>query len=180
MEIKIECDSKLYLPLENILDFQGDLKSLDPLRKEKLKNQILKHGFSAPIFVWKNNAKYYCLDGHQRISACKELKSIGYKMPDLPCVEIFAKTQLEAKKKLLSYVSQFGKVEQAGLYQFMQDADISVDDLEDYALPDINVEAFTKEFFEDLEKQEEKNAEDEKQEDSKMNQCPNCGHVLKP
>lgn len=114
--IKITCETKLYLPLENILDFQGELKSLSTTNYEKLKKQIVEQGFSAPIFVWKNDGKYYCLDGTQRRAVCTKLKEQGYKIPDLPCVEILAKTKLEAKKKLLSYVSQYGKVDPQGLY----------------------------------------------------------------
>jgi len=147
MEIKISCETKLYLPLENIKDFQGALKTLDPDKKEKLKKQILEQGFAAPIFVWKNDGKYYCLDGTQRRVALQDLKSTGYKIPDLPCVEIHAKTKREAKKKLLSYVSQFGKVTGAGLYEFINEAELDLKELEDFEIPEIDLEDFKEEFF---------------------------------
>jgi hypothetical protein len=148
-EIKITCDTKLYLPLENILDFQGELKSLSSTNYERLKKQILEQGFSAPIFVWKNNAKYYCLDGTQRRLVLTRLKAEGYKIPDLPAVEIFAKTKLEAKKKLLSYVSQFGKVESQGLYEFIIEAEIPIEDMSDFEIPEIDMDDFKAEYFAD-------------------------------
>lgn len=157
MEIKIACDTKLYLPLENILDFQGELKSLSTTNYERLKKQILEQGFSAPIFVWKNDAKYYCLDGTQRRLVLNKLKSEGYKIPDLPCVEIFAKTKREAKKKLLSYVSQFGKVEGQGLYQYIIDAELGIEDMEEFEIPELDMEVFKEEFFDN----EEENRQDE-------------------
>lgn len=145
MEIKIACETKLYLPLENLKPFQGSLK--DHGNKEKLKKQILDQGFAAPIFVWKNDGKYYILDGHGRCSALQDLKSTGYKIPDLPCVEIHAKTKREAKKKLLSYVSQFGKVTGAGLYEFINEAELTLEELDDFEIPEINLEDFKEEFF---------------------------------
>lgn len=145
MEIKIACETKLYLPLENLTPFQGSLK--DHGNKEKLKKQILEQGFAAPIFVWKNDGKYYILDGHGRCSALQDLKNTGYKIPDLPCVEIHAKTKREAKKKLLSYVSQFGKVTGAGLYEFITEAELDLEELEDFEIPEIDLEDFKEEFF---------------------------------
>lgn len=148
-EIKVQCDTKLHIDIENLLEFQGELKSLSELNYEKLKKQILEEGFSAPIFVWKNDGKFYILDGHQRVRTCEKLKASGYKVPPLPAVEIFAKTKLQAKKKLLSYVSQFGKVESQGLYQFIMDAEIDIADMEDFEIPEIDMEAFKEEFFQD-------------------------------
>lgn len=177
MEIKISCDTKLYLPLENIQDFQGALKTLDPIRKDKLKKQILEQGFSAPIFVWKNDGKYYCLDGTQRRIALTELKATGYKVPDLPCVEIFAKTKREAKKKLLSYVSQFGKVTGHGLYEYIQEAELDISELEDFEIPEIDMEAFKDEFFDGkLSEPKEGSQELDESEFSEFEHtCPKCG-----
>lgn len=146
-EIKVQCDTKLSLPLENILDFQGALKTLSTANYEKLKKQIIENGFSAPIFVWKNDGKFYCLDGTQRRLTLAKLKEAGYKVPDLPCVEIFAKTKLEAKKKLLSYVSQFGKVDKQGLYQYIIEAELDIGDMADFEIPEVNMEEFSQEYF---------------------------------
>lgn len=146
-EIKIQCETKLYLPLENLNEFQGELKTLSVENFEKLKKQIIEQGFSSPFLVWKNNGKYFLLDGHQRKRVVSKLKEAGYKVPDLPCVEIFAKTKLEAKKKLLSYVSQFGKVDKQGLYQYIIDAELGIEDMQEFEIPEVNMEEFKEEFF---------------------------------
>lgn len=148
-EIKIQCETKLYLPIENLNEFQGELKTLSTVNFEKLKKQIIEQGFSSPFLVWKNNGTYFLLDGHQRKRVVTKLKEAGYKVPDLPCVEIFAKTKLEAKKKLLSYVSQFGKVESQGLYEFIIESEIPIEDMADFEIPEIDMTEFKAEFFAD-------------------------------
>lgn len=147
MEIKITCDTKLYVPLENLVPFQGELKTLSDFNYLKLKDQILEEGFCAPVFVWKNDGNYYLLDGHQRTLTCQQMKKEGYTIPDLPAVEIFAKTKREAKKKLLSYVSQFGKVDSQGLYEFIIEAEIPIEEMKDFEIPEIDMDSFKKEFF---------------------------------
>jgi DNA modification methylase len=146
-EIRITCDVKLFIPLENLNAFQGSLKSLSDANYQKLKKQILEEGFCAPVFVWKDAGKYYLLDGHQRTLTCTQMKKDGYKIPDLPAVEIFAKTKLEAKKKLLSYVSAFGKVESQGLYEYIIEAEIPIEDMADFEIPEIDMDEFKAEYF---------------------------------
>jgi len=147
MEIKITCDVKLYVALQNLHDFQKNLKKLSEEGYEKLKKQILDQGFSSPILIWKNDGKYYTLDGHQRCHTLKRMQAEGYKIPDVPCVEITAKTKLEAKKKLLGYVSQFGKLDAEGLHQYILEAELDVQELDDFDLPDFDVESFKEEFY---------------------------------
>lgn len=157
MEIKIACDTKLSVPLQNLNAFQGDLKTLSEANFRKLKKQILDQGFCAPVFVWKNDAKYYLLDGHQRTLTLNKMKSEGYKIPDIPAVEIIAKTKREAKKKLLSYVSQFGKVDSQGLYQYIMEAELGVEELDDFEIPEVDLESFKEEFFDILKPETENN-----------------------
>jgi len=147
MEIKITCDTKLSVALENLLPFQGELKTLSEVNYQKLKKQILEEGFCAPVFVWKNDGKYYLCDGHQRTITLNKMKDEGYKVPDVPAVEIQAKTKREAKKKLLSYVSQFGKVDPKGLYQYILDAELTIEDMDDFEIPEIDMDSFKEEFF---------------------------------
>lgn len=176
-EIKIQCDTKLSLPLENLNTFQGNLKAVGESSYQKLKNEILELGFSAPFFVWKDAAKYYILDGHGRAYTVKRMKEEGYKVPDLPCVEIFAKTKTEAKKKLLGYISQYGKISPTGFHEYIMEAELSLDDLGDLDLPDFNMEEFKAEFFEDIEK-DTSPLDQEPKESEEFKQCPNCGHLL--
>jgi len=177
-EIKVQCDTKLSLPLENILDFQGALKTLSTANYEKLKKQIIENGFSAPIFVWKNDGKFYCLDGTQRRLTLAKLKESGYKVPDLPCVEIFAKTKLEAKKKLLSYVSQFGKVDKQGLYQYIIDAELGIEDMQEFEIPELNMDEFKEEFFSDVNFDAGTEADQGKLDEKQLTKCPSCGEIF--
>lgn len=149
-EIKIACRGADTLPIEKIIPFQGELKSLTETNYKKLKKQIIEHGFSMPLAVWEDGDKYYCLDGHQRDRVLKTLQSEGWKVPDIPVVYIEAADRKEAKIKLLSFVSQYGKVEGQGLYEFVTDAGLAIDDLEDsFEMPDIDLEEFKAEYTDD-------------------------------
>lgn len=148
MEIKVQTGKLPTAEVEEFNDFQGELKELDKVNYEKLKKQIVELGFSAPIFIWENKGIKYILDGHQRKRVLMELKQEGYKVPKIPYVEILAKNKTEAKKKLLSFVSQYGKVTKQGLYEFISTNDIDVDFLRDnFQIPEINLDLFKLEFF---------------------------------
>lgn len=67
-EIRITCESNGLMPIAELNNFQGDLKTLDDDSFKKLKISIVKYGFSFPIFVWNGNI----LDGHQRLKAVKK------------------------------------------------------------------------------------------------------------
>jgi len=56
-EIKIACKGADSLSIDKLIDFQGDLKKITPENMQKLKNNIIKNNFSAPIFVWKRRLK---------------------------------------------------------------------------------------------------------------------------
>ena len=129
--IEIKCEGAATLSIEGLKEFQGKLKSLSPENKKKLKNNILKYGFSAPIFVWKKGEEKYILDGKQWLIVLSEMQKAGYVIPDLPVAYIQAASWKEAKKKLLAITSQFGKIEKAGLEDFLLDADILEEDIID-------------------------------------------------
>ncbi len=129
--IKIKCKAAATISLEQLREFQGNLKSLSPKNSEKLRQNILKYGFSAPIFVWQKEEEKYILDGKQRMTVLLELKKEGYEIPPLPVAYIEADSWKEAKKKLLTITSQFGKIEKEGLEEFLLDADILKDEIID-------------------------------------------------
>jgi hypothetical protein len=122
-EIEIKCKGADYLSLDQLLEFQGRLKKISSSNKEKLRQSILKYGFSAPFFVWKNQGKYRLLDGHQRSVVLKKMRSEGFKIPDLPVVYVQAKSKKEAKEKLLHITSQYGKFSKEGFFDFINDLD---------------------------------------------------------
>lgn len=135
--IQITCKSDQLLPITQLENFQGKLKSIDEQSFNKLKESIVKYGFSFPIFVW--NTKI--LDGHQRLAAVKRLINEGYsvKGDKLPVVEIDANSAQEAAEKLLLINSRYAKIDQEGFDQFIDDFNI---DLADFSglleIPEIN------------------------------------------
>lgn len=100
---------ELLLSLEELCEFQGDLKEISSENADKLKRAITEYGFCAPFFVWENDGKYNLLDGHQRKIALTSLKSDGWTIPKLPAVEITGADYDEARARLLAISSQYGE-----------------------------------------------------------------------
>lgn len=170
--VKIACKTELNLALKDLHPIQGSLKELSKERYEMLKESMLSLGFSAPFFVWKNENKWNILDGTQRYLTLNAMQLSNYKLPDLfPSVEIFANSQEEAAQKLLSYISQFGEVTHDGLYEFIEQFNIPVEDIESkYALPNFDPPKFKAEFYEQ-DQSTNSNPNSQKK-------CPECGHEL--
>ena len=142
-EIKIACKGADLLPIDKLIDFQGELKKITPENMQKLKNNIIKNNFSAPILIWKKSdkSKAYILDGHSRVKALLELQKEGYKIPaKLPVDYIKAINKKEAKEKLLGIASQYGIITEAGLMDFINEADLDIDSLiATIEIPDIDI-----------------------------------------
>lgn len=115
--IKISCDCKTMLPIEEIENFQGELKSIDLTNLNKLKSSIEQYGFSFPIFVWQKKI----LDGHQRLLAVRSMLEDGEELDGdlLPVVEIEAADEREAAEKLLLINSRYAKINQSGFDEFI-------------------------------------------------------------
>jgi len=146
MEIKINCQKGIDLPLSEMHAFQGDLKDLSEENYQRLSEQIQEKGFLAPFSVWKDNGKWMLLDGHQRHRTLTRMEENKVTLPDaFPTIEIIAENIKQAKEIVLSLTSQYGHMSNKGLYDFMQEAQIK--NLSDFRLPDINIAAFSKEFF---------------------------------
>ena len=72
-ELKVNCKGTAEISLDDINLIQGDLKSLSEKNFNKLKGQMLTHGFIVPFFVTKIEEKFFLLDGHQRFRVISEL-----------------------------------------------------------------------------------------------------------
>ena len=123
MKISIKCKAADNLPLEELTGLQGDLKTLSTANRDKLKASILKYGFSAPIFIWKNGKKNYLLDGHQRVATLEWMQSEGYEIPPLPVAYVVASSVKEAKEKLLHISSQYGEFDISELNEMLSQID---------------------------------------------------------
>jgi len=146
-QIYIKCKGNRTLNINQLKNFQGNLKELKEKEYIKLKNSILKYGFSFPVIVWENNI----IDGHQRIFAVKKMISEeGYNIDNIPVADIEADSEKEAKKKLLIFNSQYGKIDDQGLYEFIENSGINFDDFkEEMALPDFDMDYFNDNFYND-------------------------------
>ena len=145
--IKIKCSGEM-TDIDSLEEFQGELKSLTEDNYKKLRDRIIKYGFDAPLFVWKN----YILDGHQRYRTIKAMTTNGHTLKNnqLPIVQIDADSIEDAKKRLLGYISQFGKIDDQGLYEFTDDIDFGEWSTE-VDLPEIRLDYFKHEYMEDIE-----------------------------
>jgi len=95
----------------------------------KLKNAILKGGWSFPVYVWKDND--YVIDGKGRKQAVEDLIKEGHTIKEIPVVDIEAKDLEEAKQKVLEVSSQYGDVTKDSFEAFTEgfDADFDTFDL---------------------------------------------------
>ncbi len=148
-ELRIECSGHENLPLDYFTDFQGKMKT----RTEKNIIQLLRsfrdYGFSFPFFYWKSENTRYTLDGHGRLLALQIFRQLGGRLPLFPSCPVKAKSEDEAKQKLLRLNSKYGTIDFEGLEEFVDGLDINIDDLN---LPDINIEDI---LIDDPEEEEE-------------------------
>lgn len=174
--VEIKCKGADALFIDQLEPFQGNLKELSKPNYEKLKKEILELGFSEPVSVWPHNGKFLLLNGHQRVRTLQSMKTEGFDIPKIPVSFIDAKDVKEAKKKILALTSQYGEITKQGLYEFMNDADLAMPEIEDsFRFPEINFEVFKAEFLEGsihTGKESEQGQLDEK----KKQTCPECGH----
>lgn len=149
-EIKIAIEKMVLLELDELVDFQGNLKSLTTDRYNALRKEMLDRGFSFAPHAWlAPDGKHYLLDGHQRkLTLCK-MRDEGIRVPKIPTVLVQAETYDQAKRKLLSAVAQYGQIDRQGLYEFTELAHIPIGELETYPLPDLDMADFKAEYYED-------------------------------
>ncbi len=156
-QIPIRCKGNRYLPFDKFKTFQGALKEMSEANAGKLRQSILKYGWVAPVFVWNKND---ILDGHGRLLVLGELLKEGCTIGDLPVVDIEAKTKKEAAEILLAINSKYQTITDEGLYQFMNEMDLGIEDLTIFELPDIDFKEFESCFFAEAEDTEEEEIPD--------------------
>lgn len=141
--VRMECEGSGVLPIEQLVPFQGALKTLSKENYLKLKAEMLAEGFSFPVFVWQHEGSNYIIDGHQRINTLTKMKEEGYRIPPIPIAQVKAPTYKSAKKKVLAAASVYGRIEDQGLYEFLNNAGIEIDEIiEKIDLPYVDLEKF--------------------------------------
>ncbi len=141
-KIKITCQAATVLQPDELEDFQGGLKTISETDLRRLKNQIRRHGISAPIFVWQHKGKNYVLDGHQRLKALRGLALEGYQFDGIPAATISAATVTEAREKLLAFSSTYGQIDVSELDAFVKGLG-ELEDLRLVAGSEIDLDIFT-------------------------------------
>lgn len=170
--IEVTYDARHSLPIETLVDFQGNAKTITQENLDKLKGSIRKHGFFVPVFVWRKTAtsKCYIIDGHQRVKALMQLKAEGEDMPPVPVEYIAAKSKKDAAEKLLAVTSQFGEFDIDGLAAFAEGFQLALTEL-DLRLVDTPIE-FTVPLFEPVGEDEQGRLDELA---PKIVVCPHCG-----
>jgi hypothetical protein len=178
--IKIACKAHAEANLDDLIEFQGDLKILPAAEYEALKAQILDNGFSFAPHVWEDKGVSYLLDGHQRCRTLKKLREEGWTVPPIPYSLVYAGSFKEAKIKLLAGASQYGKVTNDGLLSFLQEIEITPELLKTFPLPGINMLKFIEVNLADIDVSAHTRAAigskeiDEKSFDKFDHECPRC------
>ena len=97
-----------------------------------LKKSLKNHGFSLPFAVWKDDNVIYCVDGHTRVKALKELKHEGEDVPDkLKAFEIEANDRKEAVKILVEVFNQkHNQFDNEVLINWLEVEQVDIQDLE--------------------------------------------------
>jgi DNA modification methylase len=145
-KIKIRCKGTRYIPLNNFLSFHGNLKELGKGEYHKLWKSMEMKGFRFPTFIWEDHN--YILDGHQRIFVLKDMVKAGFRIENLPAIDIEADSEREAKELVLLIASRYGKVTDDGLYEFIMEGGLDFNALkETIDLPEINLKEFEESYF---------------------------------
>lgn len=98
---------------------------------EKLVESILKYQFIAPFMVWQNEGINYCLDGRHRFLDLCSVSELGHNIPELlPATFIDCANMKEAAELVLVYSSNYAKITQQGLLDFVNNFDLDFPDMQ--------------------------------------------------
>ena len=147
--IRNDVHSLVKLDLDLLTDFQGNLKDLAEEDYQRLKKDILDLGFSEPVSVWLSpDGTHNILNGHQRVKALRRMRDEGFAIDGVPASMILAESLQQAKRKVLSLTSQFGRMTGQGLRDFIEEAQIPIQEInENYRFQEIDMPRFIEEFF---------------------------------
>lgn len=147
--IEVRCQGSTVVSIDEVTEFQGDLKSLSNKNYDKLKAEILRHGICEPITIWQKNGKKLIANGHQRIRVLRKMQEEGFIIPNIPVNKVNPKNEKEFAEIVLSLTSQYGEIEKEGLYEYMNKHQINLDYVKTMKFPEINMKKFELEFFKD-------------------------------
>lgn len=147
--VRVDWQRTELMDFHRLFHFQGNLKDLSEENYKKLKAVILRLGFSEPISVWEHENENKILNGHQRLRTLLSMEKEGYTIPLIPVNFILAKDEKEARQKVLALTSQYGEMTGQGLYGYLEESGMGIEDVVDYRFPEINPKSFEIEFYRD-------------------------------
>lgn len=111
----------------------------------KLIESILKYQFIDAFKVWEHDGKLFCLDGKHRYLDLMKVLELGHNVPDeLPATFIQCENRQEAAELVLVYSSNYAKITQQGLFDFVNSNEIDLSAMKEI----INISDFSMERFE--------------------------------
>ncbi|WP_448529159.1 DNA modification methylase [Raineya sp.] len=128
---------------------QKNLKELSDEKFEKLKESLKKYFFVMPFMVWQDQEGIiWILDGHHRQKVLNEMINSGINIPEyLDAVFIDCKNKKEAAELVLVYTSQYAKMTQQGLNDFLQNFNLDLLELKIAVdIPEFSFDRFEQKF----------------------------------
>ena len=171
-EIRIRCEGKEYHDIDDLTQFQGELKSITSEDFNKLKESLKSDGLPLGFHIWKSKDKTFIMDGHHRKMAMQALRDEGWFVPPVPCNPVIADTKNEAAKIVLISNSKYAKISEGSLSDFMIEFDLGIGDLANLDIPELNMSDF------EIGDNDLKNTSKELNQNEFSNfdhRCPKCG-----
>lgn len=156
--------------VDNLVPLQGELKKLDDVNFNKLRDSLIEKGFRFTLHAWESDNVNYILDGHQRVHVLQQLKKQGYEIPKLTVNFVKAKDFNEAKELILYAISQYGKIDKDGFEDFIVGLDLDLDKFDIPGLGEFNIDIPNFDPV-DADTQPKLDRKEEKK-------CPNCDYLL--
>ena len=115
---------------------------------KKLIESLLKFQFVDPFKVWKDGKKIYCLDGKHRFLDLLHIESLGIEIPEeLPATFMQCENIEAAAELVLVYSSNYAKITQQGLFDFVSKFNLDIPSLKDKInIPEFSMDRFEQKF----------------------------------
>jgi len=144
--IEIKCGGETYVDIEELIHFQGQLKSIDEKHFKNLKESLKNDGLPLGFHAWLDpEGKKQLIDGHHRKLALTELRKEGFLVPKVPVSFVKASSKKDAAKAVLISNSKYARMSEESISDFMIDFSLTVEDLNFLDIPDIGLDYFSKE-----------------------------------
>ncbi len=149
--IKIACTGAALLTIDELQEFQDDLKDLSEKNYQRMRKEIVETGVGFPFRCWRFEGAVWIIGGHQAKRTLIRLRDEeGFEIPRVPVSWIEARDRKEAKRRVLQDIAQYGKVQRQKFFDFLGDAGIDIDFVqEQFDIPDFDMPGFKFEYFSD-------------------------------